>query len=129
MSLKETVDRLFHLFEKGAWDEAGELFSPDAKITQQFGANIQTIDLETFIQSGKHGPLSKVGNPVYKDRKVQMIGETGFVEQHITCLTIGQTECKIPVCIVGEFDKNGKIIRIEEYLDPSPIVRALSQLS
>lgn len=125
MDLRTTVDRLFHLFEQGAWDETVDLFSPDAKITQQFGANIQTIDLDTFIQSAKHGPLSKVGNPVYEDRKVQIIGDTGFVEQHITCLTIVKTECRIPVCIVGAFDENGKINRVEEYLDPSPIMKAL----
>ncbi len=125
MSLRETVKNLFQLFEKGAWDEAAKLFSDEAQITQQFGADIKTIDLETFIQSGKNGPLSKVGNPIYEGRRVQIMGNHGFVEQHITCLTIGQTVCKIPVCIIGQFDQDGKIIRIEEYLDPSPIMKAL----
>ncbi len=123
--LKQTVGQLFDLFSQGEWDEAAKLFSPDVKITQQFGAEIKTVDLETFISSAKHGPLSKVGHPVYEDRVVQIIGNTGFVEQHTTCLTIGQTDCRIPVCIVGAFDTEGKIIQIEEYLDPSPIMRAL----
>lgn len=125
MTVKETVDRLFHLFEQGAWDEAAILFSEDAKITQQFGADIKTVDVNTFINSAKHGPLSKVGNPVYQDRRVQIIGETGFVEQHITCLTIGPVNCKIPVCIIGKIGGDGKITQVEEYLDPLPIMKAL----
>lgn len=129
MHHQQTVDQLFELFQQGAWDEAAKLFSPDVEITQQFGADIKAINLETFINSAKHGPLSKVGNPVYKDRRVQMIGDTGFVEQHTTCLTIGSTEYRIPVCIIGAFDATGKINRIEEYLDPSPIMRALANLT
>lgn len=125
VKLELSIDQLFHLFSQGKWDEAARLFSEDAQITQQFGPDIRTVSLETFINSAKHGPLSKVGNPVYENRRVQIIGETGFVERHITFLNIGKTECRIPVCIIGSFDENGKINRVEEYLDPAPIMRAL----
>ena len=123
--LKSNVDQLFGHFQKGEWDEAAKLFSKDARLTQHFGPDIKTVDLETFMQSAKHGPLSKVGHPVYLERKVQLMGTTGFAEQHITRLTIGETVLNIPVCLIGQFDATGLITTLEEYLDPTKIMKAM----
>ena len=71
LQLQKTVDTLFHLFEQGEWDEAAKLFAKDAQIIQQFGKNITAITIHEFVSNAKHGPLSKLGNPVYlvPDRK------------------------------------------------------------
>ncbi len=124
--LKNTVDQLFHLFEQGEWDEAAKLFSEEAKITGQYGAEIKPISVEAFVEKAKHGPLSKLGKPVYKDRQVIITGTDGFIEQHTTALTIGGTTYELPVCIVGKFDTDGKINSLDEYLDPAPIMKALT---
>lgn len=126
-TLKQTVDQLFQLFEQGAWDEAAKLFAVGARLTQQFGPEIKSVDLETFVLSAKNGPLSKVGHPVYLDRKVRLT-EDGFIEQHVTQLTIGGTLCQIPVCLIGTFDADGKISTLEEYLDPAPIMKAIAEI-
>lgn len=123
--LRQTVIDLFNLFEKGEWDATKALFAPNARIIGQYGtvASVSTVD--EFIQKGKHGSLSKLGNPVYLDRRITLIGADGFLEQHITQLTINEEVVKVPACLVGKFDKNGAITLVEEYLDPSSIMAAL----
>ncbi len=118
---RKTIDTLFAHFEKGEWDEIAPLFADEAQIIQHFGQDTSAQSIATFIENGKNGPLSKVGNPVYLERRVSLIGTTGFVEQHITQLNIREYVFKLPVCIVGQFDTNGKITLLEEYLDPSPL--------
>jgi len=124
---KYKVDQLFQLFQQGDWDKARDLFSEEAKITRQYGESISTSSVTEFIQSLKSGPLSRVGVPEYINRKVSLIEHNGFVEQHITRLTIKDQLIELPVCIVGKLDDKGKIIKLEEYLDPSPIIKVLTQ--
>lgn len=121
------VDQLFQIFQLGDWDKAVTLFSDDAKITRQFGEKISTITVPEFIHSLKAGPLAKVGIPKYINRKVSLLEDGGFVERHQTQLTIKDQLIELPVCIIGAFDANGKISSLEEYLDPSPIIRILTQ--
>ncbi len=123
-SIRDTVDQLFLLFEKGAWDEAAKLFSPDAQITTQYGASYDPISIEAFVQNAKHGPLSKVGAPLYLNRKV-VIDELDFVETHISQLFIGGQVYELPACIVGSVNEDGLINKLDEYLDPAPIMKAL----
>ena len=124
LQLQKTVDTLFHLFEQGEWDEAAKLFAKDAQIIQQFGKNITAITIHEFVSNAKHGPLSKLGNPVYLNRQVVIHGTTGFLEQHTSQLTINGKVYEIPACLVGKFDASGKISLLEEYLDPSPLMAA-----
>lgn len=126
--IKNTVDQLFILFQQGEWDKAVELFSPEAQITRQYGAQITTATVAEFIGSLKSGPLSQVGIPQYLNRKVSLLEEGGFVEQHTTQLHIKEQTVELPVCIVGKIDDNGKISSLEEYLDPSPIIKILTQV-
>jgi len=121
------VDQLFQIFQLGEWDKAVPLFSESAQITRQFGENISTITVPEFIHNLKAGPLAKVGIPKYLDRKVSLLEDGGFIERHKTQLTIKNQLIEIPVCIVGTFDADGKISSLEEYLDPSPIIRMLTQ--
>ena len=125
MNLKKTVDTLFHLFEQGEWDEAAKLFSKDAQIIGQYGKEVAVMTVPDFVQKAKVGPLSKLGKPVYLDRRVTMLGEEGFLEQHTSQLTVNGKVHKIPACLVGKFDKQGAITLLEEYLDPTPLVAAL----
>ncbi len=125
--LQKTVDNLFHLFEQGEWDEAAKLFAEDAQIIQQFGKKVSAITVNDFVKNAKHGPLSKVGNPVYLNRRVVLHGTAGFLEQHTSQLTINGQVYEVPACLVGKFDKYGAITLLEEYLDPSPLVAAITK--
>jgi len=124
---KNKVNQLFTLFQAGEWDESASLFSDDARITRQYGDRITTNTVTEFIHSLKSGPLAKVGIPEYRDRKVSLLEEGGFVERHKTRLTIKDQLIEIPVCIIGTFNMEGKISSIEEYLDPSPIIKVLTR--
>lgn len=123
--LRQVVLNLFNLFEKGEWDATKALFTTDAKIISQFGQKASISTVEEFIQNGKHGLLSKLGNPVYLDRRITLLGTGGFLEQHTTQLTINGEVVKTPACLVGKFDESGLITLVEEYLDPSAIMAAL----
>ena len=122
--LHKIVDTLFHLFEQGEWDEAAKLFAEDAQIIQQFGKKVTAITVNDFVKNAKHGPLSKLGAPVYLNRRVILHGTAGFLEQHTTQLTVNGLVYKLPVCLVGKFDESGAITMLEEYLDPSPLKAA-----
>ena len=122
---RQIVDRLFYLFEQGKWEEASTLFAKDAQIIGQYGKKAAVMTINEFVQNAKHGPLSKLGKPVYLNRRVTMLGENGFIEQHTSQLTINEKVFKIPACLVGKFDKHGAITLVEEYLDPTPLMAAL----
>lgn len=122
-----TIDKLFQFFHSGDWDQAATLFSAEAQITRQYGDRITTNTVSEFINSLKSGPLSQVGIPEYMNRKVSLTGDDGFVERHTARLSIKENQVEIPVCIIGQFDTAGKISELEEYLDPSPIIKILTQ--
>ena len=120
------ADKLFELFQAGSWDESLSCFSSDATVIQQIGKSAKEITAQALIDELKFGSLSALGNPRYLDRRVQVIGQHGFVEQHITQLTIKGQTIEMPVCIVAQVNEENLITRLEEYLNPSPIIRALS---
>lgn len=121
------IDQLFQLFQDGKWAEAANMFSPQAQIIRQYGKDIRIHTVTEFISSLKSGALSQVGIPEYINRKVSLLESDGFVEQHTTRLTIQGQTIELPVCIIGKFKDNGKIQKLEEYLDPSPIIKVLMQ--
>lgn len=123
--LRQIVLKLFNLYEKGEWDATKELFAPNAQIIGQYGQEASVSSVDEFILKGKHGSLSKLGNPVYLDRRITLLGTEGFLEQHTTQLTINDEVVKVPACLVGQFDDSGLITLVEEYLDPSAIMAAL----
>lgn len=123
--LRQVVDNLFALFEQGEWDQAAKLFAKDAQIIGQYGKQAAVMTIADFVEKAKNGPLSKLGKPVYLERRVTILGEDGFLEQHTTQLTVNGTVFKIPACLVGKVDDTGAINLLEEYLDPTPLVDAL----
>ena len=124
VDLRKIADSLFESFQTGDYELTKSLFSADAKIIQQMGA-AQTVNPEQFIHILEHGPLSALGKPIYKERRVRLIKSDGFVEQHITELTIRGNTIGFPACIVGQVNQEGKIILLEEYLDPTRVIQAL----
>lgn len=122
--LTKLADELFGSFQTGDYALTKTLFTPNAKIIQQLGTPA-AVTPEQFIHNLEHGPLSSLSNPVYKDRRVQTIGQDGFIEQHTTELTIGEKTISFPACIVGKVNDEGKIVLLEEYLDPTIVIQTL----
>ena len=123
--LHQIVDNLFGYFEQGEWDQAAQLFAENAQIIGQYGKKVSIMTVAEFVEKAKRGSLSKLGKPVYLDRRVAILGKDGFLEQHTSQLTIEGKVFKIPACLVGKFDTHGKITLLEEYLDPSPLMAVL----
>jgi hypothetical protein len=125
--LKQLADTLFESFQTGDYKLTITLFAKDAKIIQQIG-NPSPVNPEEFIQILEHGPLSSLGKPIYTDRRLQVIGQEGFIEQHTTELTIKGKTISFPACIIGKVNDVGEIILLEEYLDPTIVIKTLREL-
>lgn len=70
-----------------------------------------------------------VGNPIYQDRSL-MVSEDGsrFIEQHCSLMSFMGTPLKIDAVLIGHVNAtSGKITRLEEYLDPSPLMALMSK--
>jgi len=125
--MEATANRLFELFQQADYAQAAAMFSPGARVYTRYGpgGSGEGISYAEFQQAAASGPLSKLGNATYLNRKVT-VTSNGFVEQHTTQLTVGGNPIQMPCTIVCSCDSDGLITSLEEYLDPSPIKRALS---
>eukprot|EP00854_Cymbomonas_tetramitiformis_P022059 gene22059-26578_t len=119
-SMQILADTLFGMFERGDFVAARSLFAADARLIKHY-TNSPPIDYATFEQ-GMPAMLEKVGKFEYQDRVVRAF-DGGFVEQHTTQLTGALGVVKLKVCLIATVDANGKILTLEEYLDPSPFMR------
>merc|ERR1719353_1639542 len=126
--MEALANQLFSLFEQGDYDAAGKCFAPDAKVFSRYGrdgVNGPGLDYKQFSASAASGPLSQLGAPKYLNRQVAVTPQ-GFVEQHITCLSVGSRRVEMPCVIVCTCNPEGQITKLEEYLDPTPLTKALA---
>lgn len=127
--LRARVDQLFHHFERGEWEEAKSLFTPHARLSQKFGGGGgRSHSYEEFAANAKKGALAQLGLPSYSNRRVSITeGGRGFLEEHLTTLTVGGKSVALEVCLVGTFAKDTALIHtLDEYLDPSPLAKAFA---
>eukprot|EP00927_Polykrikos_kofoidii_P048707 TRINITY_DN42930_c0_g1_i1.p1 TRINITY_DN42930_c0_g1~~TRINITY_DN42930_c0_g1_i1.p1 ORF type:complete len:444 (+),score=72.34 TRINITY_DN42930_c0_g1_i1:54-1334(+) len=120
-NMRGLADRLFGLFEKQEWKAALCLFDEDAVIKQHFGTSqgkpVSLAEFETALTS----LVSVIGTPKYLNRRVSTFAD-GFVEQHTTQLTNPRGAVRLEACLVVRTNASGRIVFLEEYLDPSPLM-------
>jgi hypothetical protein len=121
--MEALAGKLFGLFEAGEFAAARHLFAPNAILMQHFTPTYGTpVDYQQF-EAGMDAMMAAIGKVQYLDRVVRPF-EGGFVEQHTTRLTApDQVVTELKVCLVITVDSALKILTIEEYLDPSPLMR------
>ena len=120
--MRALADLLFGLFESGSFGKAVELFDPNAVVKQYFGpGNGRPIPIQDFEKSVS-ALVAAVGAPRYLNRRV-VEHDNGFIEQHTSQLNGLHGIAEIDVCVVVETNAAGKIISLEEYLDPAPLSR------
>jgi len=126
-TIETNAQNLFDSFENGDWDGAEKLFAPGAVIVDRYGKSASTntgMSYNDFKQSAKNGPLAALGLPVYLDRRLTAYPD-GFVEQHTSRLVVEGTPVHLAVVLVARCDPlTGLIERLEEYLDPVPLIAA-----
>ena len=120
----EMCASLFLAFEKGDFETVRKLCSADMQATQNNGS---PMNLETLL-SFTAAVLAVVSDFRYEDAR-RSATEDGFVEEHLVRGTLPiLSEVTLVACIVGEV-KDGKIVKIREYVDSAAaggLIKALS---
>jgi ketosteroid isomerase-like protein len=112
--MRELVQRFFDAIEAGDVETAGSYYAPDVVIWHNFDNLEQTRaqNLATLAAIPQ-----RLSDRVYADRRVEVFAE-GFLQQHVLYATrkFDGARLAMPAVIICRV-KDGKIIRLDEYLD------------
>ena len=107
------ADRVMRAIESGDRDAIAACYAPDARIWHNFDGVAQTLDenLATMDWIGKR----------LSNRKYEIVArhafDGGYVQQHVLTGTLNSGEAfRMPACLIVQV-KDGKITRLDEYLD------------
>jgi hypothetical protein len=113
MDLAATTAQLFSIFESQEFDGLDGLLSPEAKMKQNGNPEHGLDGLMAFVQGLKHDGV----NVAYSDVR-RSVGDGFVVEQHVVTLTRPDGKsASTDVCVVLRFDDEGRITRLDEYVD------------
>ncbi|HYD11092.1 MAG TPA: nuclear transport factor 2 family protein [Acidimicrobiales bacterium] len=112
------ADELFAAIEAGDVDRVREIYAPDAVIWHNNDELEQTVDQNLRVL---RWVCDNLADRAYEDvRRHEWDG--GFVQQHVLRFTRDGRRLGVPACIVATVD-DGKITRIDEYLDSAHVAR------
>jgi ketosteroid isomerase-like protein len=107
------ADALFDAIERGDVDAVRAIYAPDARIWHNFDQVEQSVDDNLRILGWMASAFTKRSYEVTFRKE----WDDGFVQQHVLHLTKKDgTVVALPACIVARV-VDGKITRIDEYLD------------
>jgi len=116
-AMRALAKRFFDAVEAGDLDAVGSIYAPDAIIWHNNGQRTETRDqnLATMRKFIAFAPTRH-----YKERKVTAF-DGGFLHQHIIVAdaTTGE-KIELAACVVCAIE-DGKIKRLDEYIDSAPI--------
>ena len=113
MDLAATTAQLFSIFESQEFDGLDALLSPEAKMKQNGNPEHGLDGLMAFVQGLKNDGV----NVAYSDVR-RSVGDGFVVEQHVVTLTRPDGKsASTDVCVVLRFDDQGRITRLDEYVD------------
>ena len=121
--MTELADRLFAAIEAGDLDAVRALYAPDAAIWHNTDGAEQTVEQNLRVLRWVVDHLA--------DRRYEEVRRsptaTGFVQQHVLrCTRADGTRVEVPACLVVTCAE-GRITRLEEYLDSAHIARLTSK--
>ena len=107
------LDQTFAAAEAGDWVTFRSMFADDAMLMQNVGVE-QTVD-----EAMKTLPLFTADGTTLKYENIRRVrGDSSITEMHDAVFTKPDgLVVRIDICVVAQFRYNGKIIRIDEYLD------------
>jgi uncharacterized protein len=112
------ADDLFAAIEKGDIDGVRALYAPDAVIWHN-NDGVEQTPAENLVVL--QWVVDNLADRAYEDvRRAEFEG--GFVQQHVLRFTKAGERREIPACIVASV-ADGRITRIDEYLDSAHIAR------
>ncbi len=113
MTHDQTLDKIFAAAEAGDWTTFRAAFADDAVLKQNVGAE-QQIDIAL-----KYLPLLTADGTTLEYQNVRRVsGDSSITEIHDAVFTKPDGRViRIDICVVMQFNDDGKIIRADEYLD------------
>jgi ketosteroid isomerase-like protein len=119
----QTVERLVTAIETGAVDDYRSLYAPEAVIWTCFDDRERNVDGSVGVIEWM---LENTTERHY-DVKRRVAIEGGVLQQHVLRGTSKHRdrEFSMPACLVIMVGDDGRITRVDEYLDPSAITAAI----
>lgn len=116
MSTLDLARQFIDAVEAGDADAARAVLAPNAGIWHNFDQITQTVDENMSLMAWMKG---KAQSRHYDIKRLEEI-KGGYLQQHVLRM-VNQAGEKIemPACVIATV-ADGKIQRIEEYLDPAP---------
>ena len=114
------ADRLFAAVASGDLDAVRAIYSPDALIWHNNDNAEQTVEENLRVLQWVSRNLSDMRYEEVRRHRT----DDGFIQQHVLRATAPNgTPIEVPACLVCTVE-DGRIARLEEYIDPSPITTA-----
>jgi uncharacterized protein len=109
----QLAERLFAAVAAGDVAALREIYAPDCRIWHNGDGVAQTVEQNLLVLGWA---VKHIADLRYQDVRRQRT-PTGFVQQHVLRGRIANgTELRVPACMVATV-VNGRITRLEEYLD------------
>ena len=113
------ADDLFAAIEKGDTEAVRAIYAPDAVIWHNNDEVEQTVDQNLAVL---RWVCDNLADRAYEDVRRQE-WDGGFVQQHVLSFTKDGERRQIPACIVVTLSPEGRIARLDEYLDSAHVAR------
>ncbi len=122
-ALERLTQDFFAAITRRDWSDALERVHPDGRAMQNISG--EEVDARTLLTSMR-GLVESLKSFSYENPR-RILGEHAVVEQHDVRMTREDgREIVLDICILLHFDEDGKITRIDEYLDSAQIAAFLS---
>jgi ketosteroid isomerase-like protein len=117
-NLEQALDEFFAAAEIGDFERAGAVVTDDAVLWQN-ADGIERRFAEALPRLGRM--YAKLGPWRYGDVR-RVVGDDAICEQHtVTFSRLGGPDVTADVCVVIRFGEDGRITRLEEYLDSAAV--------
>ncbi len=115
MDLNAAMDRLLRLAEESNWTEWALQFAPGATVRQNFGGGAPKTVADVVAGFGAMGLAVRYEN-------IRRVVRDGLVvEYHDARLSMRGREAIVDVALIVEFDDDGKVTSVNEYLDSAAL--------
>ena len=122
-TLEKLTQDFFAAITRREWADALERVHPDGRARQNISG--EEVDARTLLTSMR-GLVESLKSFAYENPR-RIISDHAVVEQHDVRMTRKDgVEIVIDICILLRFDEDGKIIRIDEYLDSAQVSALLA---
>lgn len=119
MDTLELARHFVSVIEGGDIDAVRACYADDARIWHNFDDVEQTVDENMKVLAWM---MKNAASRRYEIRRLEAI-EGGYLQQHVLHLeTRAGESLEMPACLVVRVE-DGKIRRLEEYLDPAPATK------